>query len=248
MSSNLAGQTVVVVGGSSGIGYGVAKASLLNRAAQVIIASSSAEKVDDAIKRLQADVAGAAVEGKLSGGVLNAKDSASVKAFFDNLGEIDHLVWSSGDPLRLGYSGMDLDVNKDAFDVRFWGAAAAAKAAKLRKGGSVTLTVGTVVVKPRPQWSLAAAVMGAVDGFTRGLAVDIAPTRVNCVSPGFVKTELWNNFSPEARQKMFDDAAESLLVRHVADADEIAEAYMFVMKCKYITGQRIEVDGGFKYL
>lgn len=115
--------------------------------------------------------------------------------------------------------------------------------------------VGTVVVKPRPQWSLAAAVMGAVDGFTRGLAVDLAPTRVNCVSPGFVKTEvrlfhtllrqcdrerisstnsaaiqLWNNFSPEARQKMFDDAAESLLVKHVADADEIAEAYLFVMK------------------
>lgn len=116
MSSNLAGQTVVVVGGSSGIGYGVAKASLLNRAAQVVIASSSAEKVDDAIKRLEVDVSGAAVEGKLSGGVLNAKDSASVKAFFDNLGEIDHLVWSSGDPLRLGYSGMDLDANKGSYD------------------------------------------------------------------------------------------------------------------------------------
>ena len=96
----------------------------------------------------------------------------------------------------------------DAFDVRFWGAAVAAKAANIRKGGSVTLTVGefpalfpalcrhprsslgTVVVKPRPQWSLAAAVMGAVDGFTRGLAVDLGPTRVNCISPGFVKTEV----------------------------------------------------------
>ena len=112
MSTNLAGQTVVIVGGSSGIGYGVAKASLLNQAAQVIIASSSAERVDDAIKRLHADVAGSSVVGKLSGGIVNAKDSASVKAFFAGLGEIDHLVWSSGDPLRLGYSEMDLDANR----------------------------------------------------------------------------------------------------------------------------------------
>lgn len=76
------------------------------------------------------------------------------------------------------------------FDVRFWGAMNAAQVAKIRPGGSITLTVGSVVAKPRKSWSLAAGLMGAVDSLTRGLAVDLAPIRVNVVSPGLVKTEV----------------------------------------------------------
>lgn len=111
MSSNLAGQTVVVIGGSSGIGYGVAKASLLERAAHVIIGSSSKDRVDDALKRLKADVANISVEGTITGGVIDGADSASVKAFFEKVGEIDHLVWTSGGGLEKMIEG-NLEENR----------------------------------------------------------------------------------------------------------------------------------------
>ncbi|THH03730.1 hypothetical protein EW145_g6053 [Phellinidium pouzarii] len=249
--ATLAGKTIVVVGGSSGIGYGVAKAALLSRAEQVIIGSSSQTKVNGALARLQAEltaIGGAAVEGKLTGEIVNARDSASVKGLFKRIGVIDHLVWTSGDPLRLGFPDIDLNLNKDVFDVRFWGAAIAAQSAQFRRGGSVTLSVGSALVKPRKSWSMMAGVLGAVDSLTRGLAVDLAPVRVNVVCPGIVKTELWDPVAPEVKNKMFEDAARTLLVQHVADADEVAEAYLFLMKCGYITGQRIEVDGGNKFV
>ena len=102
MSSNLSGKTVVVIGGSSGIGFGVAKAALLERAAHVIIGSSQKDKVEDALKRLKADTVNAAIEGKLTGDVLDGKSLASVESFFAKAGEIDHLVWTSGDLVAPG--------------------------------------------------------------------------------------------------------------------------------------------------
>ncbi|KLO18612.1 NAD(P)-binding protein [Schizopora paradoxa] len=254
--ATLAGKTIVVVGGSSGLGFGVAKASLLSSAAHVVIASSNKERVEEAVVRLQTAVSEAAtsthlpVVGKITGEVLDVRSIPAVHELFGKIGEIDHLVWTSGDPLRLSFPDVDLDSQKDIFDVRFWGAVAAAQKVKIRPGGSITLSIGSVFVKPRPTWSLVAGITGAVDALTRGLAVDLAPVRVNVVCPGLVKTELWDNSGvpKEAQEKMFNDAANRLLVKHVADADEIAEAYLFCMKCQYLTGQRIEVDGGSKYI
>lgn len=112
--ATLAGKTVIIIGGSSGIGYGVAKAALLSRASHVIICSSSQNKVDKALSRLKSDTSAlpASVESTVSGEIVDAKDSASVKALFARVGEVDHLVWTSGDSLRLGFPDMDLDKNK----------------------------------------------------------------------------------------------------------------------------------------
>ncbi|KAL5511060.1 hypothetical protein ACEPAH_4275 [Sanghuangporus vaninii] len=244
--ASLAGKTVLVVGGSSGIGYGVAKASLLSRASRVIIASSSQTKVEAALARLKEDIskAGSAVEGTFVGEVADASDTKIVRALLERVGEIDHLVWTSGETLRVGFPNIDLEANKDVFDLKFWGALTAAQVAKIRPGGSITFTIGQTIVKPLKGWSLVTGVAGAVDSLTRGLAVDLAPIRVNVISPGVVKTEFWDTFPPEQREKVLENAAKTSLVQHVADADEIAEAFLFCMKCQYITGQRIEVDGG----
>lgn len=92
MSSNLKGQTVVVIGGSSGMGYGVAKASLLQHATHVIIGSSSKDKVEDALKRLNADVANASVEGGITGDVIDGKDATSVRRSLRKTGR--STIWS----------------------------------------------------------------------------------------------------------------------------------------------------------
>ncbi|EKM59336.1 uncharacterized protein PHACADRAFT_249761 [Phanerochaete carnosa HHB-10118-sp] len=255
MVASLAGKTVVVVGATSGIGYGVAKACLLSQAAHVVVVGTTKEKAEHTVQRLRTDIAAETasapagtllpVSGTIASDALDAHDLASVRAFCDRVGEIDHLVWTSGDPLRVGFpQALSLDEHRDAFDVRFWGAAQAAQSIKIRKGGSITLTIGSGIARPRQQWSLAVGVLGAVDALVRGLAVDLAPVRVNVVCPGVTDTELWRAMDPVAKQNMFEAVAKTLPVGHIGSADEVAEAYLFLMKCSFVTGQRIEVDGG----
>jgi len=242
--TTLKGQTVVVIGGTSGIGLAVAKLSLLDQAAHVVIASSNQTKVDDSITSLEALASSAGFGGKVLGKAVDVTDLKAVETFITELGEIDHLVYTSGEHLKLGFPNVDLEEMRSAFDVRYWGAVAAVKAAKFKKGGSVTLTIGSVIRRPQKSWSIIAGIAGAVDSLVRGLAVDYAPIRVNVISPGIVKTPLWDPMSEEQRTKIYESAAEKLLLKHVAEAEEVAEAYLFTMKCQYITGQRIEVDGG----
>jgi len=246
--ATLEGKTVLIVGGTSGIGFGVAKASLLSLASHVIVASSSEDKVTNAVERLEKVISEKKAPGRVTGEVVDAKQSASIKQLVGKVGAIDHLVWTAGDGLRLRpLKDTDVDASKVGLDVRSWGAVTAAQVAQIKPGGSITLTTGTLLVKPLPGWSLGGAVSGAVDSFTRGLAVDLAPVRVNSVCAGVVETELWNSMPKEQVAAFMKSASEKQLVKHIADPDEVAEAYLFLMKCGYITGQRIEVDGGARF-
>ncbi|KZW00447.1 short-chain dehydrogenase/reductase SDR [Exidia glandulosa HHB12029] len=225
------GKHVLVMGGTSGIGFAVAKASLVSNAARVIIASSTPEKVHAAVERLE----GLKVAGTVCGKVANAKDEASIKELMDDVGELDHLVWTCGDAFG---------DPRAMFDVRFWGALSAARHVKLRDGGSITLTLGAGGLKPPKNWLHGAGVDGAVDALTRALAVDMAPVRVNAVCLGAVITEKWDKLPEQQRTTMLAQLAENTLVKHVGLPHEVAEAYLFLMKCGYITGKTIGVDGG----
>ncbi|TDL14169.1 NAD-binding protein [Rickenella mellea] len=234
--STLQGKIVLVVGGSSGIGFAVAKYAIISHA------------VDTTVKELTATKAELKLPGEVDGEIVDGEESASVKSLVNRIGEIDHLVWTSGDSIG---PSMTPNTNpfesSDVFDVRFWGAIIAAQNAKFRSGGSVILTTGVPVKKPPPGYSVIAGIGGAIDAVVRGLAVDLAPIRVNAVSPGVVDTEIWGNLPVETKNKIMEDTKAKLLVKHVAKPEEIAEAYIFLMKCEYITGQRIDVDGGNSY-
>jgi NAD(P)-dependent dehydrogenase (short-subunit alcohol dehydrogenase family) len=185
---------VIVLGGTSGIGWEVARRSA-GQGAQVVIASSSAERVRKAVADLG---------GKAEGRALDLADEPSIQAFFQTTGAFDHLVFTAGDTLRLSeLASTDLQQARRAFDIRYWGALAAVKygSAHIRAGGSIVLTTGIAGARPRKGWVFGASVCGAMDGLTRALAVELAPIRVNAVSPGIVRTNLWQNIPEQDRDR-----------------------------------------------
>jgi NAD(P)-dependent dehydrogenase (short-subunit alcohol dehydrogenase family) len=228
-------QRVVILGGSSGIGYAVAECAQAE-GAQVVIGSSTAAKVDAALARLGQGA---------SGGVVDVQDEASLAAFFQAQGAFDHLVFTAGDwtgfaPAPL--AEMDIDAASEGLKVRFWGALRAIKQAlgHISPEGSITLTDGVLAHRPMKGLPLATAFGGATEHLVRALAVDLAPIRVNTVCPGLVLTERLAQWPPEMIRQM----TARQPVPRAADPAEAAQAYLYLMRGGYTTGQVIVVDGG----
>jgi len=157
-------------------------------------------------------------------------------------------VWTAADKLAIGYPNIDLSEHKHVFNNTFWAPAAAGKYIHeknlMPSGGSITTTTGTVWQKPAKGWSISGATGGARVALAKGMAVDLAPIRVNIISPGVVDTPLWGYLEPATKEAVFKTMLERQLVNHIAGPEEIADAYIFAMKCTYFTGQCIEVEGG----
>jgi NAD(P)-dependent dehydrogenase (short-subunit alcohol dehydrogenase family) len=228
---------IAVLGGTSGIGLAVAEAAM-RAGARVVVASSSKTKVSEALATL----------GKRADGeVVNLADEAQIRQLFSRLGPFDHLVYTAGESLQLGnLSSIDLADARAAFELRVFGAMAAVKhaVAGIRPGGSVTLTHGIAGARPRKGWTVAASICGAMEAFTRALAVELAPIRVNAVSPGFVRSPLWGGIPEVQRESMYRDVAARLLVGRVGEVADIAHTYLYLMQNEFSSGQTVVVDGG----
>lgn len=229
---------VVVLGGSSGIGFATAQAAA-REGASVVIASSRKTRVDHALAALPAGA---------EGHVLDLADPEARRNLFAQLGGFDHLVFTAGETLALGsLAKTDIAMARRAFDLRYWGAFFAAKygSGSIRAGGSIVFSSGLGGRRPPGAgWTLVASVVAAVEGLARALALELAPIRVNVVAPGLVKTPLWAEMIETDRQALYQQRAEKLPVRHVGEPEEIAEAYLYLMRQSYGTGQVIVVDGG----
>ncbi|KAG8715961.1 hypothetical protein FRC09_016157 [Ceratobasidium sp. 395] len=242
---------VLIIGGSSGIGHGVAVAALDN-GASVVIASSTQSKVDAAVERLKKGIDGK--EGlTVSGESFNIKDFPALTGFLTKHAPFDHLVITAGEtPSSLGGGPVaDVDIREQiggSMDSRYWAVLNAANHIHhhklVRPGGSLVLTIGTAQQRPIAGWGFFVGGVGAVETATRSLAVDLKPLRVNTICPGLVHTEMLDQVPTERRQKMFEAWRDKLLVGHIGTPAEVAEAYIFAMKCQYLTGQIITVDGG----
>lgn len=228
---------VVILGGTSGIGFATAQAALA-QGAEVVVSSSNGEKVDTAVRALGAGAVGI---------VADVNDADSSGHLFARVGDFDHLVYTAGENLLFGnLDQLDLTAVREAFDVRVFGAMAAVKAALpyMRPGGSVVLTSGIASARAPRGLSIVATVCSAMEGLTRALAVELAPLRVNIVSPGFVRTPLWSNIAENDREAMYQNAGSALLVGRVGNAEEIAQAYLYLINNAFVTGQTVVVDGG----
>lgn len=235
----LDGSRVLVVGGGSGIGFAVAEGAA-REGAVVTVASTNEQRVQAAAARLG---------GGAQAGVLDVTDEASVTAFFAER-SFDHIVTTAGDwaSIRRGpLADIDLLAAGDLFKVRFWGALALAKhgGSKLPPGGSLTLTNGTIAHKPTKGSTVSTAMAGGIEFLTRALAVELAPVRVNCVCPAMIRTGAWDARVPaERREEEFAKRTARQLIPRIGEPEETAEAYLYLMRAGYTTGQVLKVDGG----
>jgi NAD(P)-dependent dehydrogenase (short-subunit alcohol dehydrogenase family) len=235
----LENQRIVIVGGSSGIGFAVA-AGAADQGAKVVVGSSQRARVEAAVARLGGDA---------SGFTLDVTDPADVERAFAAVGAFDHLVFTAGDwggARRGSVKDIDLDAARAVFGVRFWGALAVVKAAQGRigAGGSITLTNGMIAHRPRPGAALSSAMAGAVEHLARGLAVDLAPMRVNCVCPGYIRTGVWESIPAETREAQLAAFTKGQPLARVGEVAEAAAPYLYLMAAGYTTGQVLKVDGG----
>ena len=228
------GQQVLIVGGSSGIGLATAKLAVAG-GAHVTIAGRSEAKLELAVQQLGHGVVGRPVD---------ASNDKSITDFFADSKSWDHVVATIGAGGRGRITDLSMADAFAAMNGKFWTYVRVARAAKIVSGGSLTLVSGLYGSKPAPGTVLVGAINGAIDGLTRGLAVDFAPTRVNTVSPGIIDTPLWDRMPPADRYALFKMTAEALPARRIGHAEDVGQAIIFLMTNPFATGSVLHLEGG----
>lgn len=228
----LAGKKVVVVGGSSGIGLSTAELAK-REGAEVIIASRNADKLNAVAATLGARAIAADV-----------MDDKSVEDLFRACGVVDHVVVTAAQ-LRSGpFKTVAMDDVRSTMEGKFWGAWRVAKSAQIAPGGSLTLVSGFLSIRPRPNSAIVGAANGAIESLARSLALELAPVRVNCVSPGIIDTPIRAAMPEAARRDMLAKTAAGLPVGRVGVGEDIARQILAFMTIGFATGSIVYIDGG----
>lgn len=228
----LAGKKVVVIGGSSGIGLATAELAK-KEGAEIIIASRSAAKLDPVAERL-----------KVTAIPTDVTSDQSVAELFRRTGPVDHVVLTAAQ-LRTGpFKTVPMEDVRGTMEGKFWGAWRVAREAEIRPGGSLTLVTGFLSVRPRPNSAIISAANGALESLARALALELAPVRVNAVSPGVIDTPIRAAMPEAARNEMLAKTAAALPVGRVGMAEDIAWQILSFMANGFATGSIVYVDGG----
>jgi NAD(P)-dependent dehydrogenase (short-subunit alcohol dehydrogenase family) len=233
---------VIIPGGTSGIGLAVAR-SALEEGATVVVASRRLE----AVEHTREEFSSLPVASRITAEVLDSANEVAIREFFSGIGPFDHLVYTAGEDMPLGaLVDTDIQVARARFEVRYWGAYASVKygVGMIRPGGSIVLTSGFSATRPMPRWTSQASIQSAVEGLTRALALELAPIRVNCVSPGLSRTPRWNAMPADVREALYESEERRIPLGRLGTAEELALAYLYFMENTYATGNVISVDGG----
>ncbi|MGV0741313.1 SDR family oxidoreductase [Mycolicibacterium sp. XJ870] len=233
---NLKNAQVLVIGGTSGIGLGVASA-VAERGGIPIVMSRKQSSVDSALAELPDTARGATID---------LTDEAGLANLADETGPIEHLVFSAGEALEMvGFADLTAASISGFLGTRLAGQLQAIRvfAPHISPGGSVTLTSGTAAEKPG-LGVLPTAVCGAVNAMTRALAIELAPLRVNAVAPGPIVTPLWSTLSDAEHQAIIERYVQHLPVGRIGETADTALAYVYLMEQEFGTGVVLTVDGG----
>ena len=234
--------TIVVIGGSSGIGLAVARRSL-DDGATVVIAGRSQQRLDAA----RADLARTGPPaGRLSAHPVDIGDLAQVTRLFERVGTLSHLVVTAADlpygpVVSLSEDSMVRAVRSKILGPLF---AAQQAAPRITKPGSITFTSGIAASRPAPGGALAATVNGALESMVLALALELAPIRVNAVSPGWVDTPVWDRLAtPDVKNARLADLAARLPARRLGRPEDIANAVAFLIADTFVTGTVLHAEG-----
>jgi len=237
-----AGGTIVVIGGSSGIGLAVARRSL-DDGATVVIAGRSQQRLDAA----RADLARTGPPaGRLSAHPVDIGDPAQVTRLFERVGTLSHLVVTAADlpygpVVSLSEDSMVRAVRSKILGPLF---AAQQAAPRITKPGSITFTSGIAASRPAPGGALAATVNGALESMVLALALELAPIRVNAISPGWVDTPVWDRLAtPDVKNARLADLAARLPARRLGRPEDIANAVAFLIADTFVTGTVLHAEG-----
>ena len=238
---NLEQQTVVVLGGSSGVGLEVVRRAAAAGARVIAVARDG--------KRLGAALEG--VGGLVRGVALDATDRSALAAFFAQVSTVDHLVLTlSGGEGAGPFDKLDLAALRRGFEAKFWPQLQAAQAglSALRSGGSITFVTAVSARIARPGTAGLAAINGALEAMIGSLARELAPSRVNAVSPGVIDTEWWSRLPAAAKAEVFAEQTRTLPVGRVGRPEDVGHAVLFLVENGFVTGNIIECDGGLHLL
>lgn len=228
----LKGKKVVVVGGTSGIGLATAKLAV-EHGAEVTIAGRDAAKCE----RHAADLG-------VHGVPVDVLDDQSVASLFAQCGEVDHVVTSAAQIRSGPFRTLSMEDARATVDSKVWGAWRVARAATIRAGGSLTFVSGFLSIRPRPNSAVVSLANGALEALGRSLALDLAPVRVNVVSPGIIDTPIRSRMGVSARQEVLDREAAHLPVGRVGQAEDVALQILAFMGNGFATGAVAYIDGG----
>jgi NAD(P)-dependent dehydrogenase (short-subunit alcohol dehydrogenase family) len=231
------GESVVIVGGSHGIGAAAARA-FARSGAGVMITGRSKDRLDELVENI------AWTRHQPRAHQLDATDEAAVADFFAGTGPIDHLVLAAS-PGAVGsgpFASLDSGALRQAFDGKFFAHFNALRAAQVRK--SVTVITAASARAAYAGAAGLAAVNGALEAMIRPLAIELAPVRINAVSPGIIDTPWWDALPADQRAALFASAAAITPVRRVGRPEEVAEAVLYLAGADFVTGTVLECTGG----
>ncbi|KAJ5272642.1 NAD(P)-binding protein [Penicillium angulare] len=259
-SFKLANQRVLILGGSSGIGFAVAEAAF-EQGAHLVLSSSNQTKLDSAAARIKETYPTQAEKQTIITVVGDLSDAHNLDKTFEHIFQtatsngthkLNHIVTTAGDGINFpSVDETSAQIVYNTMNVRFVAPAVMAKFipkhVETSKSSSVTLTSGALARKPSPGRFLVGGLGAAVEGLARGMAVDLAPVRVNTVAPGAVKTEIFNFIPEEMREKVFQSMRDGSLTGTMGRPEDLAESYVYLMKDHFATAAVIDSNGGFPF-
>ncbi|KAJ5720584.1 NAD(P)-binding protein [Penicillium malachiteum] len=237
-SSKLANQRVLILGGSSGLGFGVAEAAF-ELGAHLVLCSSNQSKLDAAVARIKEAYPTQAEKQSIIACAADLSDVANLDATLEALlqkatnngaNKLNHIVSSAGDGVVLS------PLEKINAQLIY-------KVMNVRLVAPATMANGVRGRQPLRDWSVITTTCAAIEGLSRGLALDLAPIRVNAVAPGVVDTELFDSLADE-RDAAMQALANDTLVETLGRPEDLAESYVYLMKDRFVTGSVIESNGG----
>ena len=232
----MADKYYAIIGGTSGMGFATAK-SLVDRGDRVLVGGRSRERLDGALQRL-----GPLAQGR----TVDAQDKDSIRLFFKGLAPLSGL-FIPGASYQLGpFRDADPDLAESPFRGKFWPQYWSAHEAlpSLAPNASIVLMSGTASVRPPGNSAAYVACNAAIEGLARGLAIELAPIRVNCLSPGMMDSELWRTRPAEIREPAATQFRQSTALKRVGTVEDAASAVLFMFDNELLTGSCIYLDGG----